>query len=57
MFNNNLSKENNYNLSELLDISDINQKTFVLNDKNEKSPIQNTEDRNLISDIGANDKK
>ena len=57
MYNNNLSKENNYNLSELLDISDINQKTFVINDKNEKSPIQNTEDRNLISDIGANDKK
>ena len=57
----NKSKEKDYKLSELLDITDENQKTFILNEQNMdiNSPKEkkrsvliskNTETKNLISE-------
>ena len=57
----NISKEKDYQLSELLDITDVNQKTHIANEQNIKINnqkeqkennlmVKNTESKNLISD-------
>ena len=57
----NITKEKDYQLSELLDITDVNQKTHIANEQNIKINnlkeqkennlmVKNTEGKNLISD-------